>query len=173
MNLPRVKPGVTERLLGGGQRELTVAAEVSCGLAVHVLLGFEVLDLRGDPRRIVAGVEVGDGPNPRDAFDEAGPDRLQVVPNRGYEAKSGDGHSATVGLCHRAQAYGQEVQTRLSLMLEGGRQFLDTGSSAIQERGSWVDARASSTGEPSWRHRPLQAQAGNLALYRQQAPLHA
>src|SRR5215831_3044884 len=74
---------------------------------------------------------MGDRANPRDAFDQVGPDRLQVVPNRGDEAQPCDGHSTTVGLCHRAQEYGPEVQTRLSLMLEPAGLFLDTASRPV------------------------------------------
>ena len=56
------------------------------GLAVHVVLGVEALDLARDLGVEVGGVEVRDLADARDALDQVRPDGLEIVADRGDEA---------------------------------------------------------------------------------------
>src|SRR5205823_5995325 len=79
IQLPGSQVRVGERLLGRGQRERAVAADVPGRLAVHVFLGVEALDLGRDLGVEVGRVEAGDPPDPGDPLDHVRPDGLHVV----------------------------------------------------------------------------------------------
>ena len=66
------------------------------GLAVHVVLGVEALDLGGDLGVEAVGVETADQADPRHALDHVRPHGFLVVADRRDEAHAGDSHAATV-----------------------------------------------------------------------------
>jgi hypothetical protein len=73
------------------------------GLAIHVFLGVEALDLARDLAIEDRRVEMRDPADARNALDHVRPDRLDVIADRCDEAHAGDGHTATVGVgCHGA-----------------------------------------------------------------------
>ena len=60
IHLSGIQSRLRKRLLGRGQSELAVAADVAGRLAVHVVLGVEALDLGRDLGVEPGGVEPGD-----------------------------------------------------------------------------------------------------------------
>src|SRR6267143_3565862 len=86
IHLSGIHPRLGERLLGRGQRELAVAADVAGRLAVHVVLGVEALDLGRDLGVEAGRVEPGDGADARRALDHVRPHGLLVVADGGDEA---------------------------------------------------------------------------------------
>src|SRR5713101_3055913 len=71
IHLSGIHPRLRERLLGSGQRELAVPADVTGGLAVHVVLGVEALDLGRDLGVEAARVEPGDEADAGDSHTPA------------------------------------------------------------------------------------------------------
>src|SRR5713101_7412732 len=96
IHLSGIHPRLRERLLGSGQRELAVPADVTGGLAVHVVLGVEALDLGRDLGVEAARVEPGDRADARRALDHVRPHGLLVVADGGDEAYAGDSHTPAV-----------------------------------------------------------------------------
>ena len=90
-----------QRLLRRGEGELAVASDVAGGLAVHVFLGVETLDLSSDLGVEEGGVEARDQADARNTFDHVRPDGFEVVADRGDEAHARDGHTTPVVIgCH-------------------------------------------------------------------------
>src|SRR5439155_5927800 len=68
VHLGGVEARLRQRLLGSRERELAVAADVAGGLAIHVVLGVEALDLGRDLGVEVGGVKAGDAADSGDAL---------------------------------------------------------------------------------------------------------
>ena len=98
VHLARLEARLRQRLLGCRQRELAVPPDVAGGLAVHVFLGVEALDLAGDLGVEVGGVEMRYPADSRNPFDHVRPDGLDVIADGGDEAHAGHSHTSTVGV---------------------------------------------------------------------------
>jgi hypothetical protein len=75
---------------------LAVAPYVARGLAVHVVLRVEGLDLSRNLGVEAVRVEAGDVTHSRNAFDHVRPDGFDVVADRSDEAKARHSHTATI-----------------------------------------------------------------------------
>jgi hypothetical protein len=104
-----VDPGVRDRLLAGGHREVDEPAHPPGHLRVHRARRVEVEDLRRDLHLEPLDVEPLDPPGPRHGALEVGPVGLEVVADRHHRAETRQITSGTVV----AGASGGRESTRL------------------------------------------------------------
>ena len=96
----RSSPPAPTAMRAGHDRELAEAVQPSRALGVQVVLGLEVVDLRGELRGERRGIEAVDQPHRGAVGQHAGPQPVRPMPDGRHRTDAGHGHTSRLS-CRR------------------------------------------------------------------------